>query len=36
MTTEEKIQYWINLSNNDLNVANTLLKGRHYLYVMNK
>jgi len=32
MTTEEKIQYWINLSNNDLNVAHTLLKGKHYLY----
>ena len=32
MTTEEKIQYWISLSNNDLNVAHTLLKGKHYLY----
>ena len=32
MTTEEKIQYWINLSNNDLKVAYTLLKGNHYLY----
>jgi HEPN domain-containing protein len=32
MTAEEKIQYWINLSNNDLKVANTLLKGKHYLY----
>ena len=33
MTTEEKIQYWINLSDNDLKVAHTLLKGKHYLYV---
>ncbi|MCL2649900.1 MAG: HEPN domain-containing protein [Candidatus Azobacteroides sp.] len=33
MTTEEKIQYWINLSENDLKVAHTLLEGKHYLYV---
>ena len=33
MTTEEKIDYWINLSDNDLKVAHTLLKGKHYLYV---
>jgi len=32
MTTEEKVTYWINLSDNDLNVAHTLLKGKHYLY----
>ena len=33
MTAEEKIQYWINLSDDDLKVAHTLLKGKHYLYV---
>ena len=33
MKIDEKIQYWINLSDNDLKVAHTLLKGRHYLYV---
>ena len=33
MTTEEKINYWINLSDNDLRVAHTLLNGQHYLYV---
>ena len=33
MTVEEKIQYWIKLSDNDLKVAHTLLKGKHYLYV---
>jgi len=32
MTTEDKIQYWINLSDNDLRVAQTLLQGKHYLY----
>ena len=32
MTIDEKIQYWINLSNNDLRVAHTLLQGKHYLY----
>jgi len=31
MTTEEKINYWISLSDNDLRVAHTLLKGKHYL-----
>ena len=33
MTVEEKIQYWSELSDNDLKVAHTLLKGKHYLYV---
>jgi len=33
MTIEEKIQYWVSLSENDLKVAHTLLKGKHYLYV---
>jgi len=33
MTNEEKIQYWIDLSDNDLKVAYTLLSGKHYLYV---
>jgi len=32
MTTEEKVKYWINLSDNDLKVAQTLLRGKHYLY----
>ena len=32
MTIEEKTQYWINLSDNDLKVVHTLLKGKHYLY----
>jgi len=32
MTTNEKVQYWINLSANDLSVAETLLKNRHNLY----
>jgi len=32
MTTDEKVNYWINLSDNDLKVAHTLLKGKHYLY----
>ncbi|MCL2270767.1 MAG: HEPN domain-containing protein [Treponema sp.] len=32
MTNEEKISYWINLSNNDFTVAETLLKNGHYLY----
>lgn len=32
MTNEEKINYWIDLSNNDFLVANTLLKNGHNLY----
>ena len=33
MTPEEKVQYWINLSDNDLVVAETLVRNRHNLYV---
>ena len=33
MTNEEKIKYWIDLSNNDFVVAKTLLKNGHNLYV---
>ena len=32
MTNEEKVQYWINLSGEDLKVAETMLKNRHHLY----
>ncbi|MCL2720240.1 MAG: HEPN domain-containing protein [Treponema sp.] len=32
MTIEEKINYWINLSNSDFLVAETLLKNEHNLY----
>ena len=32
MTVEEKIEYWIEISNEDLRVAETLLKNHHYLY----
>jgi HEPN domain-containing protein len=33
MTNEEKIRYWINLADNDLCVAEDLLRLKHYLYV---
>jgi HEPN domain-containing protein len=33
MTTEEKVQYWVELSDGDLEVAATMLRGKHYLYV---
>jgi len=33
MTPEEKVKYWIDLSDNDIVVAETLLKNRHNLYV---
>jgi len=33
MTNEEKVNYWIDLSNNDFIVAQTLIKNRHNLYV---
>ncbi|GHT42146.1 DNA-binding protein [Bacteroidia bacterium] len=33
MTDEDKIQYWLNLSDNDLKVAGAMLQGRFYLYV---
>ena len=32
MTNEEKIRYWIDLSNNDFIVAETLIKNGHNLY----
>jgi HEPN domain-containing protein len=32
MTPEEKAQYWVNLSDNDLSVAETLIKNGHNLY----
>ena len=32
MTTEEKINYWIKISDEDLKVAGTLLKNHYYLY----
>ena len=33
MTSEEKVTYWINLSDEDLRAGRTLLTGKHYLYV---
>ncbi|MDR2679523.1 MAG: HEPN domain-containing protein [Tannerella sp.] len=33
MTKEEKIKYWIDLSDDDLAVAHTMLANKHYLYV---
>ena len=33
MTKEEKIKYWVDLSDEDLRVAEGLLKLKHYLYV---
>jgi HEPN domain-containing protein len=33
MTKEEKVQYWTDLSDEDLRAADTLLSGKHYLYV---
>ena len=32
MTTAEKINYWVKISNDDLKVAVTLLKNQHLLY----
>jgi HEPN domain-containing protein len=32
LTNEEKVEYWINLSNNDFVVAETLKKNGHNLY----
>jgi HEPN domain-containing protein len=32
MTSEEKVKYWIDLSNNDFVVAETLIKNGHNLY----
>ncbi|MDR3340697.1 MAG: HEPN domain-containing protein [Candidatus Symbiothrix sp.] len=33
MTGEEKIKYWLDLSDSDLAVADTMLTNKHYLYV---
>ena len=33
MTREEKVKYWIELSDEDFRVAEGLLKLRHFLYV---
>ena len=32
MTTEEKVKYWVKLSDGDLEVAETMLKNRYRLY----
>ena len=32
MTEEEKIEYWVDISNEDLKVAETLLNNHHHLY----
>jgi HEPN domain-containing protein len=32
MTTEEKVKYWINLSNEDLKIAKTMMENRYRLY----
>ncbi|GHT68989.1 DNA-binding protein [Bacteroidia bacterium] len=34
MTNEEKVQYWIELSDSDLEVAEAMLRGRYHLYVV--
>ena len=33
MTTEEKVKYWVDLSDEDFRVAKGLLKLKHFLYV---
>jgi HEPN domain-containing protein len=33
MTNEEKVQYWIDLSDEDLKTAEVVLDGKRYLYV---
>jgi len=33
MTNEEKVQHWIDLSDEDLRAGMTMLQGEHYLYV---
>jgi HEPN domain-containing protein len=33
MTTEEKVKYWIDLSDEDFRVAKDLLKSKYFLYV---
>jgi HEPN domain-containing protein len=32
MTTDKKIEYWVTISNDDLKVAETMLKNRHNVY----
>jgi HEPN domain-containing protein len=33
MTIEEKVQHWVNISDEDLRAGATMLQGGHYLYV---
>jgi HEPN domain-containing protein len=33
MTIDEKVQYWVALSDGDLEVAETMLRNKHYLYM---
>jgi HEPN domain-containing protein len=33
MTPQEKFEYWLNVAQRDLDVAETLLNNRHWLYV---
>jgi len=33
MTTEEKVRYWINISNYDVGTAEAMLQTKRYLYV---
>jgi len=33
MDIAEKVEYWLEMSDEDLNVANTMLKNKHYLYM---
>jgi HEPN domain-containing protein len=32
MTTEEKVEYWVQISDEDLIIAETMLKNHHYMY----
>ena len=32
MTTEEKVEYWIKISDEDLKIAKTMLENRYHLY----
>ena len=33
MTTEEKIEYWVKISDDDMKIAKTMLDNRHHLYL---
>lgn len=33
MTNEDKIRYWLDLSDKDLKVADAMMQGKFYLYV---